>query len=63
MDGAVAHRGMCLSSPVFFKRNSSTDVILFFTISWCSFGDIPKYEDIEKRMPGGESFKFQQDSV
>lgn len=55
---------MNLSSPAFLKRNSSIDVILFFTISWYSFWDIPRdedIEDIEGRKPGGESLKFQQD--
>lgn len=57
---------MINSSPVFFKRISSIDVILFFTISWGSSGDIPRYEDIadiegiEERIPGGESLNFQQ---
>lgn len=56
---------MSNSSPVFFKRISSIDVILFFTISWGSSGDIPRYEDsadIEERIPGGESLKLQQES-
>lgn len=61
----MTKKRMYLSSPAFLKRNSSIDVILFFTISWYSFWDIPRYEDIEYiegREPSGESLNFQQDS-
>lgn len=61
----MTKKRMNLSSPAFLKRNSFIDVILFFTISWYSFWDIPRdedIEDIEGRKPGGESLKFQQDS-
>lgn len=52
---------MNFSLFAFLKRNSFIDVIFFFIISWYSFWDISRdedIEDIEGRKFGGESFKF-----